>query len=113
MCSAALPARGAIPAMNFRTMRHRGSMPDKRAFVRDARHGYLHYPKKPFVTKPARCDLSTVQALVHTYRLLFCLVPSRQFSANAFNGFDTRTRLAGSVLSNPFRSPRLADYSHD
>ena len=23
--------RGAIPAMNFRTMRHRGSMPDKRA----------------------------------------------------------------------------------
>src|SRR5215831_12994608 len=25
MCSAALPARGAIPAMNFRTMRHRGS----------------------------------------------------------------------------------------
>src|SRR5262245_61175078 len=35
MCSAALPARGAIPAMNFRTLRHRGSMPDKRAFVRE------------------------------------------------------------------------------
>ena len=33
MRSAASPARGAIPAMNFRTMRHRGSMPNKRAFV--------------------------------------------------------------------------------
>src|SRR5262247_2948378 len=63
MCSAALPARGAIPAMNFRTMRHRGSMPDKRAFVRDARHGFLHFRKKPFVAKVARCDLSTVQVL--------------------------------------------------
>src|SRR5262249_43180116 len=26
----------------------------------------LHFPKKPFVAKAARCDLSTVQALVHT-----------------------------------------------
>jgi hypothetical protein len=33
MRSAAAPARGAVPAINFRTIRHRGSMPDKRAFV--------------------------------------------------------------------------------
>jgi hypothetical protein len=73
MCSAALPARGAIPAMNFRTMRHQGSMSDKRAFVRDARHGFLHFPKKPFALKAAGCGLSTAQVVVHTYGLHFCL----------------------------------------
>src|SRR5262245_45424019 len=36
MPPAAAPARGAIPAIDFRTIRHRGSMPDKRTFVRDA-----------------------------------------------------------------------------
>src|SRR5215813_5469596 len=31
----------------------------------------LHFRKKPFVAKAVRCDLSTVQALAHTYRLHF------------------------------------------
>jgi hypothetical protein len=33
MRPAALPASGAVPAMNVRRVRHRGSIPDKRAFV--------------------------------------------------------------------------------
>jgi hypothetical protein len=37
MRPAALPASSAVPTVDIRTMRHRGSMPDKRVFVRDAR----------------------------------------------------------------------------
>jgi len=37
MRAAALPARSAIPSVDLRRVRHRGSMADKRAFVRDAR----------------------------------------------------------------------------
>ena len=33
MRAAALPTSGAVPAMDVRRVRHRGSMPDKRAFV--------------------------------------------------------------------------------
>ena len=66
MRSAALPASSAVPAMDVRRVRHRGSMPDKRAFARDARPGFLHFPKKPFALKAARCDLSTVQVLART-----------------------------------------------
>jgi hypothetical protein len=34
MRSAAFPARGGVPSVDLRRVRHRGSMPDKRAFVR-------------------------------------------------------------------------------
>ena len=35
--------------------------------------GCLRFPKKPFVAKATRYDLSTVQVLVHICRLHFCL----------------------------------------
>jgi hypothetical protein len=38
---------------------------------------FLHFRKKLFVAKGEGCDLSTVQVVVHTYRLHFCLVPHR------------------------------------
>ena len=51
----------------------------KRGIIGEGEHrpGFLHFPKKPFVAKAARCDLSTVQVqvVVHTYRLHFCLGP--------------------------------------
>jgi hypothetical protein len=42
--TAALPARGAVPAVDFRTVRHRGSMPDKRALVRTRSRNFLRAP---------------------------------------------------------------------
>src|SRR6516165_7857117 len=35
--------------------------------------GCLRFPKKPFVAKATRYDLSTVQVLVHICRVYFCL----------------------------------------
>src|SRR5215813_11349247 len=73
---------------------------------------FYTFRKKPFVTKPARCDLSTVQALVHTYRLHFCLGPRPTFFCNPLNAFDTRTcslsshghaRVSVTGLSSPRR----------
>jgi len=76
---------------------------EKRALVRDAWPGFLHRPKKPFALKAARCDLSTVQVVVHTYRLHFCLGPQSAFFCNSFNAFDTRDR-SGSTLPDPICS---------
>ncbi len=52
----------------------------------DLRIAFLHFRKKPFVAKAARCDLSTAQVFVHTYRMHFCLGPRRRFFVYAFNG---------------------------
>jgi len=51
----------------------------KRGVIGEGEHrpGFLHFPKKPFVAKAARCDLSTVQVLVHICRVYFCLGPHR------------------------------------
>jgi FAD dependent oxidoreductase len=41
---------------------------------------FLHFLKKLFVAKVARCDLSTVQVVVHTYVVHFCLGHSSEGS---------------------------------
>src|SRR5262249_1883113 len=93
MTAPALPACGAIPAMNFRTVRHRGGSmraqgvetkrvcsdvcrggPASQSWspgLRRAQPGLLHFPKKPFALKATRCELSTAQVLAHTWRVHF------------------------------------------
>src|SRR5260370_32043490 len=77
--------------------------------------GFLHFPKKPFVAKAAGCDLSTVQVVVHTYRLQFCLgshpiqlVPiTCGFRHSRPPGFSRPPRSSPSVLVGTLAAKKL------
>ena len=71
--------------------------------VRDARPGLLHFPKKPFVAKAARCELSTAQVLVNACVRHFWGGPYPTFFVNTLNGFDTWVS-SGSTLFVPICS---------
>jgi hypothetical protein len=71
------------------------------------RPGFLHFPKKLFVAKVARCDLSTAQVVVHICRMHFRPVCHPAFFCSPFNGFDTRDQ-AGSTLPTPICSRQFS-----
>ena len=71
-CAATANARGGESGWRRSPSKQRGVIGEG-----EHRPGFLHFPKKPFVAKAARCDLSTVQVLVHICRVYFCLGPHR------------------------------------